>query len=64
MNFSRSLELMKKYTSCPECGNAYVSNGEGKLIIEGNTFYRSCKCGWEVKIEEGDPRPKANDTTE
>lgn len=39
MKLCRSLELMKKYTFCPECG-------------------------WEVKIEEGDPRPEANDTTE
>ena len=52
MKLTRSLELMAKYTTCPECGNGYIANGEGKLIIEDDMFYRSCKCGWEVKIQE------------
>lgn len=56
MKLTRSLELMAKYTTCPECGNGYIANGEGKLIIEDDMFYRSCKCGWEIKIQdkEGD----------
>lgn len=52
MKLTRSLELMQKYTECPKCGNAYIANGQGKLIIEDDTFYRSCKCGWEVKIQD------------
>lgn len=50
MNLAKSLELMKKYTCCPECGNSYIANGEGKLIIEYDIFYRSCKCGWEITL--------------
>lgn len=57
MNFARSLELMEKYIDCPQCGNTYIANGEGKLIIEDDTFYRSCKCGWEVKIQDSDSLP-------
>ena len=51
MKLTRSLELMERYTTCPECGNKHIANGEGKLFIEENYFYRSCKCGWEVKIQ-------------
>ncbi|OIJ17079.1 hypothetical protein BKP37_00630 [Anaerobacillus alkalilacustris] len=48
MNLDTSLELMKKYTNCPDCGSSAVGNGEGTLIIEDNVFERSCKCGWKV----------------
>jgi len=46
------MELMKEYEKCPKCGNSHIANGEGKLIVEDTTFHRSCKCGWEVTIEE------------
>ena len=49
--FERAFELIKKYTICPECGNKFIGNGEGAIIIEDDSFERSCKCGWKVKIE-------------
>lgn len=52
MNVLKSVQLMRKYNNCPACGSDKVGNGEGKLIIEDETFYRSCKCGWEVKTDE------------
>ncbi|WP_218838254.1 DUF3797 domain-containing protein [Bacillus sp. FJAT-45350] len=48
MNINDSMELMRKYNTCPECGSDKVGNGEGALIIEDNVFERSCKCGWKV----------------
>ncbi|NFO86475.1 DUF3797 domain-containing protein [Clostridium botulinum] len=52
MTFDRSLELINKYTKCPECENEMVGNGEGKLIVEDDIFIRECKCGWSVKIDD------------
>jgi len=52
VKLTRSMELMKEYEKCPKCGNSHIANGEGKLIVEDTTFHRSCKCGWEVTIEE------------
>lgn len=52
MLMDRTLELMNKYTKCQECGNETVGNGEGKLLIEDDTFIRECKCGWSIKIDD------------
>ena len=52
MNIRKMLDLMKRHDNCPTCGNTYIGNGEGKLIVEDKTFYRSCKCGWEFKVDE------------
>lgn len=52
MNAWKSVQLMRKYNNCPKCGSENVGNGEGKLIIEDDTLYRSCKCGWEIKVNE------------
>ena len=48
MNINVSLELMKKYNTCPKCSSDKIGNGEGALIIEDDVFERSCKCGWKV----------------
>ena len=48
----RALELLKKYGTCPECGNKKIGNGKGVLDIDINTFKRTCKCGFEVFIED------------
>lgn len=48
MNLNDSMELMKKYSTCPKCGNDKIGNGQGTLIIEDNVFERSCNCGWKV----------------
>ena len=52
MNMLKTLELIKKYHVCPLCGNDKVGNGSGKLIVEDDRFYRSCKCGWEIETDE------------
>ncbi|WP_157456233.1 DUF3797 domain-containing protein [Carnobacterium maltaromaticum] len=50
MNLVECLELSKKYSHCPECGNDKTGNGSG-LIIEDATFKRFCNCGWEVQVK-------------
>lgn len=52
MNVRMLLTIMPKYNNCPNCGNDKVGNGEGKLIVEDNYFYRECKCGWSIRINE------------
>ena len=44
------LAYRKKKSGCSDC-----NLNQGKLIIDDNTFYRECKCGWSVK-EEADMR--------
>lgn len=53
MYANESLELIKKYSKCPECGNDKVGGkpSEGALIIEDEIFTRSCKCGWSVTVD-------------
>ncbi|TFI86925.1 DUF3797 domain-containing protein [Carnobacterium divergens] len=51
MNLVECLELSKKYSHCPRCGNDRIGGGEGSLIIEDMTFKRGCKCGWKVHVE-------------
>lgn len=53
MHINDSMELIKKYNACPECGNDRIG-GEpswGALIIEDEMFTRSCKCGWSVTVD-------------
>ncbi|AHV96145.1 DUF3797 domain-containing protein [Paenibacillus sabinae] len=52
MDIIRAVELSKQYAACPECGNIYVNNGEGTIRIDKDSFYRSCKCGWSVTIND------------
>ncbi|WP_288745797.1 DUF3797 domain-containing protein [uncultured Enterococcus sp.] len=51
MRLSTSMNLMKKYGSCPKCGNKFVGNGKGGMVIEEYTFERWCKCGWKVVVD-------------
>lgn len=48
-----TLELMKKYNVCQECGNDKVRGepSQGSLSIENEIFTRKCKCGWSVVID-------------
>lgn len=48
MNITDSMELLKKYNTCPTCGSDKIGNGEGTLNIENDVFERTCKCGWKV----------------
>lgn len=52
MNLRKSLALMEKYAECPQCHNNTIGAGEGVLIVEDETFFRSCKCGWSIKTDE------------
>lgn len=46
------VSLIRKYEKCPYCGNDKVGNGEGGLIVEEDTFKRTCKCGFQITINE------------
>lgn len=50
MKSSDVLMLSKRNKECPKCGNEYIGNGQGKLIIDDESYFRSCKCGWNVTI--------------
>lgn len=54
MKVENTLKLLEKYTSCPECGNQFISNGSGTLVIKDTYFLKTCKCGWKVKVDEND----------
>lgn len=54
MLFDKSLELIKKYGVCPECGNRFIGNGKGGLVMDDYTFERWCECGWKVVVDVRD----------
>ena len=51
MNLDECLELTKKYSTCPKCGNNKIGSGEGGLLIEDLAFDRWCKCGWKIHVK-------------
>ncbi|MBG9737108.1 DUF3797 domain-containing protein [Paenibacillus alvei] len=53
MDIRESSALMKKYNTCPECGNDKIGGtpSQGTLTIEDEVFTRSCKCGWRVVVD-------------
>ena len=52
MNIVDSMELLKKYANCAECGSDKLGNGEGTLDIADNVFNRTCKCGYSITIDK------------
>ncbi|WP_082866948.1 DUF3797 domain-containing protein [Paenibacillus elgii] len=56
MNAWKAVRLMRKYENCKDCGNDLIGDGEGTLEINGDTFKRSCKCGWSIEVKEGGGR--------
>ncbi|EEM44314.1 DUF3797 domain-containing protein [Bacillus cereus] len=52
MDAWKTLELMNEYGKCNKCGNEIIGDGEGILEVEDGRFKRTCKCGWNVEIEE------------
>lgn len=59
MNLQKASELIIKYGVCPECKNDKVGAGEGVLITNEHHFFRSCKCGWSIRIDlDGKELPK------
>lgn len=51
INAVSAIKLMQKYADCPNCGNDKVGNGQGKLIIEDDTFTRECRCGFNITVD-------------
>lgn len=52
MNLQKASELIIKYGVCPECKNDKVGAGEGVLSTNNGVFFRSCKCGWKIRVDE------------
>lgn len=48
-----SMELIKRYATCPECGNDRLGGepSQGTLSVEDDVFIRSCRCGWSVTVD-------------
>lgn len=51
-----TLELLNKYSSCPKCGNEYISNGQGGVVVDDGSFTRWCKCGYKIVIKQEENR--------
>lgn len=54
MNAGNVIILLKKYRKCIKCGSEKLGSGEGVLEIKDDIFTRSCKCGFNIKIQEDD----------
>ena len=52
MNAFKLLKIIPLYENCPDCGNNKIGNGEGKLLVEDDTFTRECKCGFKITVDE------------
>lgn len=54
------VELMEMFGNCPNCKNDKLGNGEGDMYMKDDTFYRKCKCGYEITmiISETVPQKK------
>lgn len=52
MNAYKLLEIMPKYEKCPNCGSTTIGNGQGGIIVEDETFTRTCKCGFKITVDE------------
>lgn len=61
MDFDTVIKLMEKYSDCPKCGNEYIGNGQGGIVVEENTFTRWCRCGFDITINKDDEIVKENE---
>lgn len=52
MNAVKSIELLRKYNKCKDCGSDAIGNGAGSVEILDDTFKRACKCGWGIEVKE------------
>ncbi|MCC0752631.1 DUF3797 domain-containing protein [Clostridioides sp. ZZV13-5731] len=52
MKMKNVFKLSAMYCLCPECGSDELGEGEGKLIVDDYTYYRECKCGFKILIDE------------
>lgn len=46
------MAIMPKYEICPSCGSDRIGGGCGGVIVEDNTFTRTCKCGFKITVDE------------
>ena len=54
MNAAKTMKLLRKYAKCPKCGSELLGNGKGSLEVTDDTFKRTCKCGWNIKVNQED----------
>lgn len=52
MNAFKLMDVLKKYEKCPKCGNNKIGNGEGGIVVEDDTYTRTCKCGFKITVNE------------
>ncbi len=52
MNALKTVELLRKYSECPNCGSDKLGNGSGSVEVDDYTFKRTCKCGWSIEVKE------------
>ena len=52
MEIGNVIKLLHAYEICPRCGSKLIGNGEGTLEIAEDTFRRTCKCGFKIKVGE------------
>lgn len=50
MNIENVIELLDKYGTCPQCGNNILNGNENSLIIEEDSFIRTCECGFKMAL--------------
>ena len=53
MNIHIVSELLRKYSTCLECGSKDIGGepSQGIINISDEIFARSCKCGWKVVVD-------------
>lgn len=52
MNIRALMPILKKYEKCPSCGSTTIGNGQGGIIIEDDTYTRTCICGFRKTVDE------------
>lgn len=52
-NLNLVKKLVSDYEICPECGSVGSSGRDGTMKYNNKQgkFERTCKCGWEAKVE-------------
>lgn len=54
MKIEKTMELLNKYGTCPDCGSTTIGSAQGAIIIEEETFTRKCSCGFKATVDEND----------
>lgn len=51
MNVMAYLKVSPHINDCPNCGNQFVGNGQGTLVVDDNIVKRTCKCGFDFEYD-------------